>query len=171
MSDIDSISKKLNITTLYFVLLTFITAGIYPVVWLYKVSKLIKSETQYLIIHPNYYLVVSALIGWTMFLGDAQLVMLMGPSAYTFSMILSKVYFIALIIWAFKAKGILQMYYLKVHGMDIKPNSFYTLIFSIYYINFLINSLPEIKEHHDLIRQAYLNKESLSDENIPTKNE
>ncbi len=107
------------------------TAGIYPVIWLYKTSKLIESETQHVIIHPYYYIAVSLLLGWSLFLGDAQLVMAMGGGFYGFSVILSKVYFIALIIWAFKAKSVLQMYYLKVHGLDIKPNAFYTLIFSM----------------------------------------
>lgn len=158
MSDIDNLSKKLNTTTLQFVLLTLVTAGIYPVIWLYKISKLIESETQHVIIHPYYYIAVSLLLGWSLFLGDAQLVMAMGGGFYGFSVILSKVYFIALIIWAFKAKRVLQMYYLKVHGLDIKPNAVYTLIFSTYYINFLINSMSEIKEKSDWVQQAYLKK-------------
>ncbi|WP_140183154.1 hypothetical protein [Providencia stuartii] len=93
-----------------------------------------------------------------MVLGDARLVMSMGSDFYGFSMILSKVYFIVLIVWVFKAKSILQMYYLKMHDVDIKPNAFYTLIFSVYYINFLINSISEIKEKSDLVQEAYLKK-------------
>ncbi|MEX9874715.1 hypothetical protein AB7W40_16040 [Providencia rettgeri] len=159
MSDIDGLSKKLSTTTLQFVLLTLVTAGIYPVIWLYNASKLIGSETQSVIIHPYYFVVPSLLLGWSMFLGDAQLVMSMGSDFYSFSIILSKVYFIALIVWAFKAKSVLQMYYLKVYGVDIKPNAFYTLLFSTYYINFLINSISEIKEKSDLVQKAYLQNE------------
>lgn len=158
MSDIDSLSKKLNTTTSQFFLLTLVTAGIYPVIWLYKASKLIESETQSIIIHPHYYIVVTLLLGWSLILGDAQLVMLMSYSFYGLSAFLSKVYLIALIVWAFKAKSTLQIYYLKKHGLDIKPNGFYTFIFSTYYINFLINALPEIKERSDLVQEAYLKK-------------
>lgn len=158
MSDIDNVGKKLNTTTLQLVLLTLVTAGIYPVIWLYKASKLIESETQQVIIHPYYYIGVSLLLGWSLLLGDAQLVMTMGAGFYGFSVILSKLYFISLIIWAFKAKSVLQIYYLKAYGLDIKPNAFYTLIFSTYYINFLINAMPEIKERSDLVQQAYLKK-------------
>lgn len=160
MSDIDSLSKKMKISTLQFVLLAPITAGIYPIIWLYKVSKLIESETQQIIIHPYYYIAVATLLGWSMLLSDSQLVIAMGAGFYGFSTILSKVYFIALIVWAFKAKSVLQMYYLKAHGVDIKPNTFYTLIFSTYYINFLINSISEINERNDLVQQAYLKKEN-----------
>ncbi|MEY1581279.1 DUF4234 domain-containing protein [Providencia manganoxydans] len=159
MSDINYLSKKLNTTTLQFVLFTILTAGIYPVIWLYKTSQLIETETQQVVIHPYYYIIASMLLGWEMVLGDARLVMSMGSDFYGFSMILSKVYFIVLIVWAFKAKSILQMYYLKMHGVDIKPNAFYTLIFSVYYINFLINSISEIKEKSDLVQKAYLQNE------------
>ncbi|MDD9341263.1 MAG: hypothetical protein PV362_16790 [Providencia heimbachae] len=113
MSDIDSLSKKLNTSTVRFVLLTFVTAGIYPVIWLYKASKLIEVETKHILIHPYYYVLVSFLLGWSLFLGDAQLVMTVGGSFYGLSMFLSKMVLIALIVWAFKAKSVLQIFYLK----------------------------------------------------------
>ncbi|MFY3772419.1 MAG: DUF4234 domain-containing protein [Pseudomonadota bacterium] len=162
MPDFDSLSKKLNTPTLQFVLLTLLTAGLYPFIWLYKTSQLIESETQQQAIHPYYYLALLALCGWELLLGDAWIVASVGEGIYEFSSVLSKICMILLIVWSFKAKRLLQIYYLKNYGIDIKPNTFYTLIFGVYYINFLINSLADIQEREMLIQAALAKKESLT---------
>ncbi len=56
------------------------------------------------------------------------------------------------IVWAFKARAALQHYALTQFHFELKMNVFYTLAFSVYYINYCINALPEALAKHQLLR-------------------
>jgi len=55
------------------------------------------------------------------------------------------------LVLAFKAKSAIQEYALNIHKIDLRMNRFYTFIFTIYYINYCINDLPEVKRKQDIL--------------------
>ena len=55
------------------------------------------------------------------------------------------------IVWSFKAKAALQEYALNEHKIDLRMNAFYTFIFTIYYINYCVNDLPEAKRKQEIL--------------------
>lgn len=46
------------------------------------------------------------------------------------------------IVWAFKAKKVIEEYAINQHRVDPKINSAYTLFLNIFYICYCINDLP-----------------------------
>ena len=60
------------------------------------------------------------------------------------------------IVWAFKAKSALQEYALTEHRLDLRLNWFYTLLFTVYYINYCANDLPEDKRRQDIVQGQHL---------------
>ena len=61
------------------------------------------------------------------------------------ALLLSIAFNVLFIVWAFKAKSALQEYASNEHQIDLNMNGFYTFLFSIYYINYCINEITEIK--------------------------
>ncbi|MTD39940.1 hypothetical protein GIX45_15230 [Erwinia sp. CPCC 100877] len=47
MSDISALSKKINTSTLHFVLLSLVTGGIWSLMWIYKKQDVISETTGY----------------------------------------------------------------------------------------------------------------------------
>ncbi len=66
--------------------------------------------------------------------------------------ILTMALMVLYIVWAFKARTALQHYALTQFHFELKMNVFYTLAFSIYYISYCINALPETLAKHQLLR-------------------
>ncbi|VFS45156.1 hypothetical protein [Budvicia aquatica] len=55
------------------------------------------------------------------------------------------------IVWAFKAKSALQHYALMEFKFELKMNAFYTFLFSVFYITYCINAMPEALQKHNII--------------------
>ncbi len=138
MSEINALKDKINTKTVNLVLLTIATAGIFPLLWLYRNAPIISEETGKQITDNNFIIWIAAFIGLGgVFSTDLD------PLLALIGSLISLVGSILYIIWGFKAKSALQEYALEKHNLNLKLNWFYTLLFTVYYINYCINDLPE----------------------------
>ena len=138
MSVITELKDKINTKTVNLVLLTFVTAGIYPILWLYTNYSVIDAITKKRTADNTFIIWIAVCVG----LGGA----LAGSGEDVLdiiSLLLTIASSVLYIVWAFKAKSALQEYALTEHKIDLRMNGFYTFLFNVYYINYCINDLPE----------------------------
>lgn len=149
MSSINQLKDKLNTKTAHLVLLTIATAGIYPIMWMFKHGQTIEETTKKKIgdsVFIIWLAVCSGLGGAFTGTGDENMDMIAG--------VLTIASWVLYIVWAFKAKAALQEYALTEHKVDLKMNGFYTFLFTVYYINYCINDLPEAHRKQQIINSA-----------------
>ena len=146
MSTITELKDKIDTKTMNLVLLTIATAGIYSILWLYKnhepIDNIIKKKTA----DSTFIIWIAVCVG----LGGAfagtgeEIVNVLG-------VILTLASFVLYIVWAFRAKKGLQEYALNEHKIDLRMNGFYTFLFTVYYINYCINDLPEAQRKQQIL--------------------
>ena len=137
MSDINELKDRVNTKTLNFVLLTLATMGIYPIIWLAQNYKIIDEVTTSKTATDTYVIWVAVCIGFSgIFSGTGEVLFDL------ISSILSLSASVLYLVWAFRARRALREYALSVHNVDLKMNPVYTFFFTMYYINYCINSLP-----------------------------
>ncbi|TDF80696.1 DUF4234 domain-containing protein [Pseudomonas sp. H9] len=146
MSSITELKDTVNTKTLNLVLLSIATGGIYSILWMYKNSPTIASITKKPIVDDTYVIWLAVCVG----LGSAFAST--GEEAFDIiSGILTLASAVLYIVWAFKARSSLQDYALNVHKVDLRMNAFYTFIFHVYYVNYCINDLPEVKRKQEIL--------------------
>lgn len=146
MPTITELKDAVDTKTLNFVLLTFATAGIYPILWMYKHHSTLESITKKTISDSTFIIWVAVCVG----LGGA----LAGTGDETLDVIAALFTigsWVLYIVWAFRAKTALQEYALNEHKLELRMNAFYTFLFTLYYINYRINDLPEAKRKQDVL--------------------
>ncbi|MDC8803463.1 DUF4234 domain-containing protein [Halomonas pacifica] len=146
MSTINELKDSLNTKTLHLVLLTIATGGIYPLLWIYKNTSTIERITKNHIASSSFIIWIAVCVG----LGGA----LAGSGDVSIDMIaglLTIASWVLYIIWAFKARKAVQEYALHEHKVDLKTNAFYTILFTLYYVNYCINDLPEAKRKQNIL--------------------
>lgn len=146
MSAITDMKDAINTKTLNLVLLTIATGGIYPVLWIYKNCSIIESLTKNRIADNTFIIWLAVCVG----LGGA-LVGTGEEAGDTIAGLLIIGSWVLYIVWAFKAKSALEEYALSTHKIDLRMNGLYTFLFTIYYINYCINDLPEAKRKQEVI--------------------
>lgn len=145
-SDISTLKVATNTKTANLVLLSIATAGIYPIIWISENHKKIDAITKSKTADSVYIIwmaVTLGLGGALSYTGD-DLIDLIGA-------ILSLAAGVLYIIWAFRARTALQSYALNEYKMDLPMNKFYTFIFNLYYINYVINDLPNVYQKSRII--------------------
>src|SRR5699024_11560729 len=70
---------------------------------------------------------------------------------YGIATLISLVWIILTIIWAFRARAALQQYALTQFRFELKMNPVWTFLFHIFYINYCINTMPESLAKHRII--------------------
>ena len=151
MAVITDLKDALNTKTVHLVLLSIVTAGIYPLMWMYQNTAVIERITKGQIADRTFiiWLAICAGLG-AAFSGTASVgVNLIGG-------LLSIASWVLYIVWAFKAKSALQEYALTEHRLDLRLNWFYTLLFTVYYINYCANDLSEDKRRQDIVQGQHL---------------
>lgn len=146
MSSITELKDQINTKTINLVLLAIVTAGIYPILWLYENYKIIDKETKMRTADNTYIIWIAVCAGLSgLFSGTGEEIMdvIIG--------ILTIASMVLYIVWAFRAKKALQEYALNDHKIDLRMNGFYTFLFTIYYINYCINDLPEAQRKHQVL--------------------
>jgi hypothetical protein len=149
MSTITELKDITNTKTTNLVLLTIATGGIYPILWMYKNYSLIAQVTKNKIFDSVFIIWLAVCVGLGGVLtgtGEEALDIIAGLFVIG-SLVLY-------IVWSFKAKSALQEYALNEHKIDLRMNGFYTFIFTIYYINYCINDLPEAKRKANILTGA-----------------
>ncbi|MGL5949527.1 MAG: DUF4234 domain-containing protein [Aeromonas sp.] len=144
-----------NMQTLHFVLLTIVTGGIYPILWIYKYTAIIENLTKSTIADKNYAIWLSVCVGLSgVFIGIGD------DTAMVIGGLLSLGPWILNINWAFKARTAIQDYALSELKIDYKMNGFYTALVTLYYINYCINDLPEAKRRQMIINSYHQQQQS-----------
>lgn len=146
MSTINELKDSLDTKTLNLVLLTIATGGIYPLLWIYKNTSVIEKIAGRSIASSSFTVWIAVCVG----LGSA----LTGTGVVSIDIIaglLTLSSWVLYIIWSFKATKAIQEYALNEHKIDLKINAFYTIIFTLYYVNYCINDLPEAKRKQNIL--------------------
>ncbi len=160
MSSITTLKDKLATPTLHFALLSVATGGIYPLLWLWKHQDTVMQETGREFSSPLLVIWMAVCFGLAAVLRPYTTPQI-DPLNYTLhtpmaiiaiTFILTMALMVLYIVWAFKARAALQHYALTQFRFELKMNVFYTLAFSVYYINYCINALPEALAKHQLLR-------------------
>lgn len=142
MSSITELKDSVNIKTLNFVLLTFATAGIYPLLWVYRNTSIIENLTKRPIANEILILCLAASVGFSSMSG-----LVFG----VFGFIASFAAWVLYIVWTFKAKSAIEEYALRQHKIDLRMNGFFAFLFTVFYINYCINDLPEAKRKQAIL--------------------
>lgn len=159
MTDITTLGARLNTKTLNFVLLSFVTFGIYPLMWLYRKQGIIIDTTKVSFSSDLYILWIAICYGISRQLSvmgttDPELYGY-DPTMDAIAMlggVLSIASTVMYIIWAFKARTALQSYVLNTFKFELKMNVFYLIIFNVFYITYCINAMPEAFAKHKIIQ-------------------
>jgi len=152
---IQELKEKIDTKTLNFVLLTMVTAGIYPILWLAKnqeiIEDLFKSEKS----DKNYILWLAICVGLGGSLGATEI-----PALAIVAGLLSLASWVLYIMWALKIKKAILDYTLNECKINYNMNTFYTVLFTTYYINYCIIELNETME-----KEKVLNSNSNTSDN------
>lgn len=156
MTDITTLSQRLNTRTLHFVLLTLVTCGVWPLLWLYKKQDIISNTTGY----PGYgqlfilWLAICFGLGHQLAAAVSSDVYGYDPTSDTLlalSGLLSLACGVMYVVWAFKARETLRHYALNTFRFELKMNPFYTVMFNVFYITYCVNDMPQALAKHQII--------------------
>ena len=149
MSDISTLKEKNNIKTFHFILLTLITLGLYPIVWLYKTATLVEEVTRIKTLSQTSLVVYLAFcgIGGILFtIPDFTFI----AAGYALTVIAQLI----AIAWCFRVRRALRAYTLTEHSFELRMNRLYSVLFAFYHINYCINDMARAKHKHDQKRQT-----------------
>ena len=158
MTDISTLSQRLATPTLHFVLLSIVTFGVWPLLWLYKKQEIISETTGYPL-YGNLFIIWLAVcfgVGRQMAAMASPDLAGYDPTSDTLlglSAVLSFACAVMYIVWAFKARTALRHYALTTFHFDLKMNAFYTVVFNVFYITWCINDMPQALAKHRIIHQ------------------
>jgi len=146
MNNINDLQNAVSTKTLNLFLLTIATLGIFPIIWMYLNTPKLEKITGKAIASGSFLIWLAVCAGWSGLLstfGEEWAQILSG-----FFSIGSAVLYI---VWAFKARTALQSYALHEHKVDLKMNVFYTFLFTVYYVNYCVNALPEAQRKQQIL--------------------
>ncbi|MBQ4789012.1 MULTISPECIES: DUF4234 domain-containing protein [Pectobacterium] len=174
MSDISDLKQRLDTKTLNFVLLTLVTCGVWPIVWLFKKQSIISEITKYPFSNELFVIWIAICFGMSRQLAAMVSTDIYGydPTSDTLlalSGILSLACAVLYVVWAFKARTALRHYALMEFRFDLKMNVFYTIVFNVYYITYCINAMPDALAKHKIIYGSSSLLEEPSKQTPPTQ--
>jgi len=136
MSNVTDLKERVSTKNLNFVILSIVTGGIYPILWLYRNYRIIDEITKTKTIDDVFVIWIAALTALSSYFSH---------NVDKISEATSGLYITAscvlYITYAFRAKESLKSYLFEEFGIDYQMSSFYTFIFHIYYINYCINDI------------------------------
>lgn len=136
MSDISTLKNKNNMKTFHLVLLTLVTLGLYPIVWLYKTATIVEEVTRIKTLGFTFlvvYLSTGGIGGVLLSIPDG-VVMAMG-------LILTLVNWLLAIAWCFRVRRALRAYALDEHQLELGMNRVFSVLFTFYHVNYCINDM------------------------------
>jgi len=153
VTKITELKDRVNTKTGNFVLLTFATAGLYPLFWIWENSKNIDEVTNTKTIDNVFLIWLIACYGWStvLYVEDFEELMLI-------SSLFSLASGVLCVIWAFRVRRSLQEYALNEHNIFLQMNRFYTFFLNVYYLNYCINDLPEVLRKQQVFSDETTNR-------------
>lgn len=146
MQDIDLLKQKPRLRTFDFILLSIITLGLYDLIWIYNNNKFISKLTGITVTNTHFLIILLSTTAWGSLLDSAP------EENFHFHLIggvLTITSYIMTIIWSNNARVALTYHCLGQYNFKLKTTSFYILIFNVFYINYVLNSLRKLDEKHD----------------------
>jgi len=147
-SDLKNIT---NTKTLHLVLLNIVTLGVFSLMWLYKHAKALNTATRAELISEVYVITLAVVFGLAEFF---EVIAWQNDVLFLYNLS-NLLYFASVvmwIVWAFKARKVLQEYALNTHRIDLRMNPFYTFFLNVLYINYCINDLPELARKQEVLK-------------------
>lgn len=149
MSDISTLKEKNNLKTLHFILLTLITMGLYPLVWLYKTATVVEEVTQIKTLSH------AGLVAYLVFCGIGGIFFAIPhlwfiATGYAVTVVAQLI----AIAWCFRVRRALRAYTLTQHNFELRMNRLYSVLFGFCHINYCINDMARAKHKHDRKRQT-----------------
>jgi hypothetical protein len=152
MNDINLLKGSLDTKVLNLVILTVVTGGIYPLMWLFLNQRKLTEAMKDNFVDSNYPLWIAVATGLGWFLSDFSYEISDEDTILDYiAALLSFASVVMYIVWGFKAKAAIQAYALKEFKFELKMNMFYTFIFNIYYIVYCINNMGAEHQKHKII--------------------
>lgn len=152
MENINVLKNKIDTKVLKFVLLSFATGGIYPLMWLYLNQPKLTEEMKSDFVAKDYPLWLAVVTGFGWLLSDIG--MAVSDNVTVFDLVAKLLMYASMVmflVWTFKAKKALQAYALNEFRFELKMNPFYTFIFNIYYVVYCINDMESELQKHNII--------------------
>lgn len=155
MNDINLLKNKIDTNVMNFVLLSVVTGGIYPMMWLFLNQSKLTKEMKNEFVAKDYPLWLAIVTGFGWLLIDVSYAVSDTETVLDhIATLLSVTSAVMLIVWAFKAKSALQAYALNEFEFEQKMNLLYTFLFNIHYIVYCINSMKiECQKHKVILSQ------------------
>ena len=152
MNDIKLLKDTLDTKILHFVILTVVTGGIYPLMWLFLNQRKLTEAMKDNFVDSNYPLWIAVATGLGWFLSDFSYEISDEDTILDYiAALLSFASVVMYIVWGFKAKAAIQAYALKEFKFELKMNMFYTFLFNVYYIVYCVNSMKSEYQKHKLV--------------------
>ncbi|MFS3511145.1 hypothetical protein [Citrobacter braakii] len=152
MNDINLLKNILDTKVLNFVLLTTVTGGIYPLMWIFLNQRKLTEAMKDNFVDSNYPLWIAIATGLGWFLSDFSYEISDQETILDhIATLLSFASVVMYIVWGFKAKASLQAFVLKEFKFELKMNVFYTFLFNVYYIVYCVNSMESEYQKHRII--------------------
>jgi len=139
MVNIKEFQENINIKTSKLVLLSIVTGGIYPILWLFKNYRYFDEVTEVKTANSDYIIWLAVCTG----------LVHVSYIGVLFSLASGILY----LVWAYRAKSALENYAAKCR-VDLKMNGIYVFLFNIFYINYCINKLPELEKKYKNLNQS-----------------
>ncbi len=156
--NINILKRVIDTKVMNFVLLSVVTCGIYPMMWLYMNQPKLAEEMKNEFVAKDYPLWLAIVTGLGWLLSDIGIELSENENIFDLlSGLLSIASAVMIILWAFKAKSALQAYALNEFKFELKMNPFYTFIFNIYYIVYCINDMESELQKHNIIHSKQNN--------------
>ncbi|MFC3025508.1 DUF4234 domain-containing protein [Vibrio zhugei] len=158
MSHASDLQKQIDTHTVHIVLLTMCTFGIYPLLYLYRNTKVIENITQYKVASDGLVIGLAACTGLS-----SVLLTEYNAASSILNLLITVVSGILYLVWSFSARDAIQKY---AHGTlnidDFKINIIWTLLFSFMYVNYSINKLAEYSEPEVNSDESHENDEKMT---------
>ena len=140
MADISELKNAVDTKTLTLVLLSVATAGVYLILYIGQHTRTIESVVDKKVGDHAFVVWVAVCFGLGTYFEPLVPSL---PGLFLIVLALQIAYVVLLVVWAFKARTVLQEYALTEHKVDLRMNAFYTFLFTVFYVNYCINDLPE----------------------------
>lgn len=140
------LKDQINTKTWHFVLLTAATVGIYPLLWLTRHHEIFNKVTKKQTVSMPLIVFLAICIGISLALNGTrnQTGILVFLATYLLTVILY-------LVLAFRAKRALQEYALNTLKIDLRMSPVYTVLFTLFYINYCINDIPEVLRRQQIL--------------------
>lgn len=143
MEKTTDLKNAINQKTLTLVFLCLASCGVYSLMWLYKYTPIIEKITKREVLNEGILIWIGVATGLGSFMADVY------PQGSAYTLVIAST--VGYVVWAFRAKKALEDYSLEVHKIDLKLNPIYTTLFTLTYINYCINYLPEAERRKEIL--------------------